>query len=117
MRPFTSTITLDEARARLLGAVVPDRARRDASRSTQAHGRVLARDVAAALDVPSFTRSAMDGYAVLAADTTGRHARSAQAAAPDRTRLHRRSRSGTLAPGDCVEIATGAPVPPSRTRW
>ena len=34
-------------------------------------GRVLARDVAAEVDVPAFARSAMDGYAVRGADTFG----------------------------------------------
>ena len=34
-------------------------------------GRVLAEDVAAAVDVPGFPRSAMDGYAVRGEDTFG----------------------------------------------
>ena len=37
----------------------------------QAHGRVLAEDVTAAVPVPPWTNSAMDGYAVRAKDTTG----------------------------------------------
>ena len=36
----------------------------------QAHGRVLAEDVTAAVPVPPWTNSAMDGYAVRAEDTT-----------------------------------------------
>ena len=36
-----------------------------------AHGRVLAEDVTAAVPVPPWTNSAMDGYAVRAEDTTG----------------------------------------------
>ena len=35
-------------------------------------GRVLAADVAAAVSLPPFATSAMDGYAVRAADTPGR---------------------------------------------
>ena len=35
------------------------------------HGRVLAKDVTAAVPVPPWTNSAMDGYAVRAKDTTG----------------------------------------------
>src|SRR5258708_39646043 len=38
---------------------------------TLAHGRVLAHDVVAPLDVPSFDRSNVDGFAVQAADTFG----------------------------------------------
>ena len=37
----------------------------------RAHGRVLAEDVTAAVPVPPWTNSAMDGYAVRAEDTTG----------------------------------------------
>ena len=36
-----------------------------------AHGRVLAHDVAAPLDVPGFDRSNVDGFAVQAGDTFG----------------------------------------------
>src|SRR5579884_1952690 len=38
---------------------------------TEALGRVLAEDVYADIDVPPFHNSAMDGYAVIAADTAG----------------------------------------------
>ena len=34
-------------------------------------GRVLARDIAASVDVPGFPRSAMDGYALRGEDTFG----------------------------------------------
>ena len=37
----------------------------------RAHRRVLAEDVTAAVPVPPWTNSAMDGYAVRAEDTTG----------------------------------------------
>src|SRR5437868_5153339 len=35
------------------------------------HGRVLAADLRAAIDVPPFDRAAMDGYALRGAETTG----------------------------------------------
>src|SRR5213593_2670450 len=70
MRPFTSTISLDEARRRLDAAVRPiGRTERVAIDS--AAGRVAAADVTSPMDVPPFARSAMDGYAVVAADTAG----------------------------------------------
>jgi molybdopterin molybdotransferase len=76
-------------------------------------GRVLARDVAAPLDLPPFDNSAMDGYAVRRADLHSATPDSplrlscAQvlAAAPTETR-------NTPAPGECARIMTGAPVPP-----
>ena len=76
-----------------------------------ADGRVLAEDVVAPMDQPPFDRSAMDGYAVRAADVAG-----ATRGVPKVLRLIGRAYTaepfaGTLAPGDCVEIATGAPIP------
>ncbi|MSO31116.1 MAG: molybdopterin molybdenumtransferase MoeA [Acidobacteria bacterium] len=110
MRPFTSTISLEEARRRLDAAVRPI-ARTEHIRISDAAGRVVAADVISAIDVPAFERAAMDGYAVVSADATN--------AAPDtpaRLRLVDRIYTGqpstvTLVPGTCAEIATGAPLP------
>ena len=115
MRPFTSTITLDEARARLLAAVTADRPRGDVARSPRRMAECWRSDIAAPFDVPPFDRSAMDGYAVRAADTPGASRAAAESpASSGRTRLHRRTVSRRRsAPGDCVEIATGAPMPAS----
>ncbi len=38
-----------------------------------AHGRVLADDIYAPIDVPPFDRATMDGFAVRAEDTYGAH--------------------------------------------
>ncbi|MBI3494042.1 MAG: molybdopterin molybdotransferase MoeA [Acidobacteria bacterium] len=110
MRPFTSTIPLDEARRRLDAAVRPI-ARTERVTLDHAAGRVAAADVTSPLDVPPFARSAMDGYAVIAADTTR-----ATKTAPARLRQLDRIYTGqlssvTVAPGTCAEIATGAPLP------
>ncbi len=113
MRPFkpTAIISLDEARRRVAAAIRPI-ARTERVRLDEAHGRVLAADVTAPFDHPPFDRSAMDGYAVRSADT-------ARATSSEPAVLRRVGRAytaepftGTLAPGDCVEIGTGAPVPP-----
>jgi molybdopterin molybdotransferase len=73
----------------------------------QAFGRVLAREVRADRDYPPFDRSTRDGFALRAAD----------AAAPG-ARLEcvgelraGGSYEGTIGPGQCVEIMTGASVP------
>jgi molybdenum cofactor synthesis domain-containing protein len=110
MRPFTSTISLDEARRRLAANLRPI-ARTERVALAAASGRVAAIDVAAPLDVPPFARSAMDGYAVIAADCA-----TASAAAPARLRLVDRIYTGrpsaiAVEPGTCSEIATGAPLP------
>jgi molybdenum cofactor synthesis domain-containing protein len=110
MRPFTSTIALDEAKRRLDAAVRPI-ARTERTPLMEAAGRVAASDVRSAIDVPPFARSAMDGYAVMAADTIG-----ASRETPRRLRIAERIYTGqpprtAIAAGTCAEIATGAPLP------
>ena len=110
MRPLRETISLDEARARIDAAVHPiDRTERVPL--ADASGRVLAQDIVATADVPPFARAAMDGYAVRAEDSSG----------ATRERPHTVKRVETLftgqvaqrpvGPGECIEIATGAPMP------
>jgi molybdopterin molybdotransferase len=110
MRPFTSTISLDEARRRLDASVRPI-TRTEQVPLAEAPGRVAACDVAASVEVPPFARSAMDGYAVVAADTHG-----ATRQTPARLRIVDRIYTGqvsrqAIGPGTCAEIATGAPLP------
>jgi molybdopterin molybdotransferase len=74
-------------------------------------GRVLAEPVAGSEPVPAFDNSAMDGYAVLAADTRG-----ASAEQPVPLRVVGESRAGHpaesgLAAGEAIAISTGAMVP------
>ncbi len=73
----------------------------------RALGRVLAEDLTAADPVPGFDNSAMDGYAVRAADT---------AAAPVRLAVVAESRAGhpadrKLGEGEAIAISTGAMIP------
>ena len=70
MRPFTSTISIDEARRRL-AANVQQIERTERVPLSEAFSRVAAADVSSTIWVPPFNRSAMDGYAVRAADTAG----------------------------------------------
>ena len=59
-----------------------------------------------AVDLPPFDRSAMDGYAVRAADTGGGPLRLAGEVAAGETR------DAPLEPGTALGITTGAPIPP-----
>ena len=72
----------------------------------QCPGRVLARDIAAAIDLPPFDNSAMGGYAVRAADVAEGAvltvAGKAFAGVPF---------EGEVGPGQCVRIMTGAALP------
>lgn len=68
---------------------------------------VLAQDVVAAIRVPSFDNSAMDGFTLRAADTGADVALKLvgeQFAGPRRHELH-------VGPGECLRITTGAPMP------
>lgn len=110
MRPFTSTISIDEAHA-IIEAGVSAIDRSESVPLSDARGRVLAGDVVAKVDVPPFDRASMDGYAVIAGDTAG-----AARGEPRRLVLAGRIYTGdpssvSVTPGACVEIATGAPIP------
>lgn len=70
----------------------------------KAAGRVLARPAAARVDLPPFPSSAMDGYAVRAADTPGRLPVVFRIAAG-------RPAPRSLRPGEAMAIATGGVVP------
>ena len=110
MRPFERTMPLAEARA------IIDRAIRPIERTERiplhdANGRMLGEDVVSTADVPPFSRAAMDGYAVRAEDTTG-----ATASAPRVLRCIDQVFTGqvplqAVGPGQCIEVATGAPMP------
>jgi molybdopterin molybdotransferase len=74
----------------------------------QALGRVLAEEVTSADDVPGFDNSAMDGYAVRAADTDGAEATELTVVAESRAGAPADRR---LQPGEAIRISTGAMVP------
>jgi putative molybdopterin biosynthesis protein len=77
-----------------------------------AEGRVLAERVDATLDVPGFDRSALDGYALRARETFG--ATETDPATFDLVGTVEAGERPTvnLDPGEAVEIATGAVMPP-----
>jgi len=75
-------------------------------------GQVLAEDVTSDIDIPPLDNTAMDGYAVRAADTAG-----ATPESPIRLRVVGELAAGYLyegevGPGTAVRIMTGAPLPP-----
>jgi molybdopterin molybdotransferase len=74
-------------------------------------GRVLAADVVAAVDVPSFDRAAMDGYAVHGAETVGASEYNPLAFALRGEAFPGRPYGEQLAAGHAVRIMTGAPMP------
>jgi molybdopterin molybdotransferase len=98
-------LSVDEALARILDGAQP--ARVECVPLAQAAHRILAEEVRATLTQPPFNASAMDGYAVRAADV---------ASLPAALTLIGEARagegfSGTVGAGQCARIFTGAPVP------
>ena len=98
-------LSVDEALALLLADAKPLASERVSI--ADAHRRVLAEPLTARLTQPPFDASAMDGYAVRAADV---------ASLPARLKLTGESAaghpfSGRVGAGEAVRIFTGAPVP------
>ena len=79
--------------------------------TVNASGRVLAVDIQSTVNVPSYHRSMMDGFAVLADDTSGAGAYNQLTLKVVGESLPASPWSGTLAAGQAVRIMTGAPVP------
>jgi molybdopterin molybdotransferase len=97
-----SLLTFEEAQALIIAATRPLAAEK--VRVGAAAGRVLAEDVASTVDLPPFPSSAMDGYAVRAADLPGTLEIVGESAAGAPF-------AGTLGAGEAVAISTGAVVP------
>ena len=100
---------IDDARAAVLAAA--PRMPAEEVPIEEALGRVIAEQVVGSEPVPGFDNSAMDGYAVLAADTRG-----ASDESPASLRVVGESRAGhpaasELAAGEAIAISTGAMVP------
>jgi len=104
-----SMIPLDHARRRVLDAAEP-LAPIDLP-LVEAHGCVLARDVVAEYDIPPFSSSEADGFALRAADIHGVSEES-----PASLRIVGRSVTGrpadaTVGWGEAIRIVPGAPLP------
>jgi len=95
-------LTLEEAQARVLASARPLPA--ESVPLVEAAGRVTAAPAQAAVDLPPFASSAMDGYAVRAADLPGTIPVVGQIAAG-------RPAGRSLAPGEAMAISTGGVVP------
>jgi molybdopterin molybdotransferase len=100
--PVTALLSLDEAISRVL-----ERATALPAEDVlvgDALGRVVAEDARALVDLPPFPSSAMDGFAVRAAETPGTFPVAARIAAG-------RPAGRALGPGEAMAIATGGVVP------
>lgn len=97
-------IPLEEARARILGTLAPTPA--ETVTLPEAWGRVLARPVLSRVTQPPADVSAMDGYAVRAADAVEGARLAVIGAAPAGHPF-----AGAVGPGQAVRLFTGSVVP------
>lgn len=100
-----SLIPVDEAIARIVAGVSPLETEHVAL--ADALGRTLAEPLAATRTQPPFPASAMDGFAVRAADTQNVPATLTLIG----TAAAGHAFNGTLGPGEAVRLSTGAPLP------
>ena len=112
--PTSSMISVEDARERILA--VFSRLEIERKPLLDALGQVLAEDIVAPFDIPPLDNTAMDGYAVRAADTTG-----ATEASPKQLRVIADLAAGyvldtPVGPGEAVRIMTGAPMPLSLSK-
>src|SRR5688572_28112600 len=102
-------IELEDALNRILSSVQP--LEHETVALTEAAERVLAEPIMSPVDLPRFDNSAMDGYAVRAADLAG-----ASAERPASLQVRGKVAAGGLfagnvAPGTCVRVFTGSLLP------
>jgi molybdopterin molybdotransferase len=103
MRAVAALLTVEEAQRRILERVV--RLPAEVVAIDDAAGRVSAEPAAARVDLPPFDSSAMDGFALRAADTPGRLPVVERIAAGVPARR-------PLEAGEAMAIATGGALPP-----
>ncbi len=108
---FKKLLSFDEAKQLLKQNFSPAPVGKEQVSISGAHDRVLAQDVVAPMDIPPFSRSKVDGYAVKAADTFG--------ASEDKDVSLRfcghvaigEHPTVNVEEGSAAEIVTGAPLP------
>ena len=103
-------ISVEDARDRILAFF--ERLAPEQAPVIEALGQVLAEDVVAGFDIPPLDNTAMDGYAVRAADTDG-----SSEGDPRRLTVIADLAAGyvldtAVGEGEAVRIMTGAPIPP-----
>ena len=104
-------LTVEEAREAIL-ELIPAPKEAELAYLSEARGRILAEDIPSLTALPPWDNSAMDGYAIRAADVAD-----AREDAPALLRVVGEVRAGQapdhdVQRGTAIRIATGAPVPP-----
>jgi putative molybdopterin biosynthesis protein len=109
---FLQVLDRDEAERRFRAAVDCTPLGSELVPLDAALGRVLAADVVSPVDVPSFDRSNVDGFAVVAEDTFGASEEAPRAVLLGEEEIHTGVVPKTVVqPGTALSIATGGMVP------
>ena len=108
---FRKLVTFDEAKELIWKTLQPKPLGTEEIPLLEATNRVLAQDATSTLDIPPFSRSTMDGYAVKAEDTF-----SADENQPVKLKVCGFVAIGEMpkvvvGKGEAAEIVTGAPIP------
>ena len=115
---FLNVVDRDEAERRFQAAINLQPLEIEWIPLDQCRGRILAEDITAAVDVPSFDRSNYDGFAVRAVDTVG-----ATEERPVKLQLLTTEIAagvvpdGTVMGGTAMTIATGGMLPRGNHQW
>lgn len=102
-------ISVEDARARILSFF--SRLEPEQKPLLEALGQVLAEDVIAPFDIPPLNNTAMDGYAVRAADTDGASESAARTLKVVADLAAGHISEIPVGPGEAIRIMTGAPMP------
>jgi molybdopterin molybdotransferase len=108
--PVSSMISVEDARERVLSFF--SRLEPERKAILDALGQVLAADIVAPFDIPPLDNTAMDGYAVRAADTAGATEESPRALRVVGDLAAGYVMARTVGVDEAVRIMTGAPMPP-----
>jgi len=111
VKMFRKLMTFDEAKRAISEQLKPKALGEEEISLLEAYNRVLKEDVASNLDIPPFSRSTVDGYAVKAEDTFG-----AEENQPAKLEVCGVVNVGeppkiSISKGEAAEIVTGAPIP------
>jgi molybdenum cofactor synthesis domain-containing protein len=104
-------MTFEEAQRTIRSQFKPPALGLETAVLLEAYNRVLAEDVVSTLDIPPFSRSTMDGYAVKAEDTFGAGENQPVILKVSGAVSVGEQPQDQVGKGEAVEIVTGAPIP------
>ena len=106
-----SVDTIDEARKKIMNRIKTWPLKTEIISLNEALGRILAEDIYAPCNIPSFRRSTVDGYAVIAADTAGAGEAIPVFLKQTGSVLMGKPADFSIRSGECAYVPTGGMIP------